>query len=648
MPRRSTATNGHYRGLLGGVLAIGVGSISGAVLAQSTAVQTASLQASGRPLQISLDAQVTVRLDRSVRARQTVRTKIESERGAARASSISLSYLPGAETLVLDEAYIERADGSRTPTDPATVEIRRAPAPSAVDQMVLHVSFPQPAVGDTLVYQTTRDSRGIPFAGHFSHSAIFQRSEPWARARHVVAVPRDMAVSVDVADTTGSLAHVRAEEADGSIVHTFVFDPKTPLDGPDEPGAIASSDRDPHFTLTSFADPEAFAAAYWAGARDAALPTAELTTLARAVTRDLGTAREKAVAIDRWLKRTVRYQAMPLGRHAWVPQAASAVLASGQGDSKDVVALASALLASVGVETEHVLVNLGQSYALARLPPASFNHVMLHVPEADLFLDPAAVFALPGVLSLQAYDKPTLHAGPQGARLGRTPAMRPDEHTTQAVTSITVADNGAIEGETTQTSTGIFAASARAAMLRFQADGVEAAAAQRLSALGTPGSGSFTARSPSELREPFVVQSRFAIAVAAELPLAGNRRMPVGLPIHARPGQFLFGPRLVERRHPFVCFAGVQSEEIAVTFAANHVLPRVPLGKSIGGRWFSYDVSYTLEGRTFRVKRIFTSRVPGQVCNASLEAELADPMKDIVASLGTMLVFPGSAAAKKR
>ena len=378
--------------------------------------------------------------------------------------------------------------------------------------------------------------------------------------------------------------------------------------------------------------------------------TPEIKALATEITRGAAKAGDKVTAIDRWMKRNIRYAAVYLGRERWVPQAAAAVLAARAGDCKDHAVLVSALLEAVGIASEHVLINLGAAYSLPKLPPAAFNHVMVHVPEAAMTLDPSASLSATGVLALQAYDKPALHVGRGGARLARTAPMAAADHTTTARTVVSVAPNGAVAGETTQTATGIFANSARAAVLRVQVDGPARSAEVRLAGLGTPGSGTFDATSPSELREPYAVRAKFTLADLAELPLAGNRRMPVGLPVHARPGQFLLGARIADRTLPFICFAGTQTEVIAVTFADGLALPRVPLSKKIATTVFTFEARYALDGRTFTATRVFTSTVAGQVCPASREAELAEPMKEVFASLGTMLAFPpgGGAAGRKR
>jgi transglutaminase-like putative cysteine protease len=603
------------------------------------------------PLRYETDATVVVRDDRTYRAQQTVRTRINSEQGLAVAASASVTFIEGMERLSVSAATVERADGSTTAVDLATVQVRMAGPGQHKDTRTLVLTFPALAVGDTVVYTTVRETLQTSFEGHFSYAWTFARAQPWGKARHTVIAPSSMPLNVDVGDDFAGVKYVRIDPADTTlpVQHVFTLDPPD-SDPVDEVGAVAASDRDPRFAITTFADHAAFGMAYWRGAEPRIVVTPAIKALADEITRGAIKTAEKVTAIDRWMKRNIRYAAVYLGRERWVPQAAATVLAQRAGDCKDHAVLMSALLTAVGIASEHVLVNLGTAYTLPKLPPAAFNHVMLHVPDAGLTLDPSAALSATGVLALQAYDKPALHVGAGGARLARTPRMAAAEHTTTAQTVVSVATNGAMTGETTQTATGIFASSARAAVLRFQADGVARSAEARLAGLGAPGSGTFDATSPSELREPYVVRAKFGLADLAELPLSGNRRMPIGLPVHARPGQFLLGPRIADRKLPFVCFAGIQTEVIAVTFAEGLALPRVLQGKKIATSVFAFEARYALEGRTLTATRVFTSTVQGQVCPAALEADLSEPMKEVIASLGTMMAFPAAPAptARKR
>ena len=91
------------------------------------------------------------------------------------------------------------------------------------------------------------------------------------------------------------------------------------------------------------------------------------------------------------------------------------------------------------------------------------------------------------------------------------------------------------------------------------------------------------------------------------------------------------GTRNAARKLPFICLAGTQVEEIELAFADGLPLPQKIDGRRVDTKSFAYSTEYRLENRTLKVRREFVSRVPGQVCAADLEAEIAQPMRDVIA-----------------
>src|SRR5580704_16149994 len=136
---------------------------------------------------------------------------------------------------------------------------------------------------------------------------------------------------------------------------------------------------------------------------------------------------------------------------------AASVLHNKFGDCKDKATLMSALLAAKGIAAEAALLNLGNAYTLPEPPTmGALNHVILYLPEFDLYDDPTATFAAFGVLVAENYDKPVVRIGTGGAILAHTPPMRPADHTTRAKTTIRVAADGMVTGETEERNTGVF------------------------------------------------------------------------------------------------------------------------------------------------------------------------------------------------
>src|SRR5207248_5115493 len=87
---------------------------------------------------------------------------------------------------------------------------------------------------------------------------------------------------------------------------------------------------------------------------------------------------------------------------------------------------------------------------------AVLNHVILYLPELDLYADPTVTQSAFGVLAPEAYDKPVVRVSAAGATLARTPAMTAQHHTYHVRTVINVAADGAVSGRSEESGTGVF------------------------------------------------------------------------------------------------------------------------------------------------------------------------------------------------
>ena len=87
-----------------------------------------------------------------------------------------------------------------------------------------------------------------------------------------------------------------------------------------------------------------------------------------------------------------------LGSGGVVPNLADQVMRNRYGDCKDKTTLLIALLASKGIEASTAMVNSGSAFEIPRLGSVNpFNHVIVYIPQWDLYLDPTAELAPFGV-----------------------------------------------------------------------------------------------------------------------------------------------------------------------------------------------------------------------------------------------------------
>jgi hypothetical protein len=586
----------------------------------------------------SVDMHVVVRPDLTAAVVRTVRYKILRESAIRSLGQQSLSYVESLNPLESVEAYTEKPDGRKIMVEQSHILTRDAATGlNAVyqrDAKVKTLIFPDIEVGDTLVHTSRVNWIDKRFPGHFNLRTVLSRSVPYDFYNVTVEAPSSLGLRAHVKGD--GLAHEMTEAGEGRR-HRFSYRPNGWR--LEEPGAVSVWDRDPQFALTTFKDVSELGASYWSSMQGKDVVTPEIQALADEITNGIRDKREQAAAIDRWVKKNIRYVLVYLGSGGITPNPALGVLKNKFGDCKDHVVLMGALLSAKAIASEQALVNTGNIYRLPELPVPFFNHVMLYLPEFDVYTDPTASYASFGILPESSYNKPVLHISSAGGRPARTPPMKPEDHVTTARTTASVAADGVIKGTTRQTATGIFATSSRGRAAQIQTQGREKFAETTLRGLGRPGTGVFEPATPSDLSEPYSLQGEFSLNEKLQVPLSGARDIPIGMPVHGRPGMALLGQRVADRQTDFTCYAGKQVEEIELTFAERLPLPKVFREAPIDNKYFSYQSSFTLKGRTLTIRREFKSKVAGQVCASAMEAEISEPLRRVSRSLRMQMSF---------
>ena len=635
---------------LASAAALGLAQPAQAQLAPGTSAPTApSATHDGPPYEITLERHVVVRPDMTSVATSTVRARILQEVAIRSLGQQVVNYIDGMQSLEIPEAYTQKQDGRRVDVEPVNILTRDAASGvQAVylrDAKVKTIIFPDVQVGDSITYTTRVETRERMFPGQFYHQELFSRSLPLKTVGVTLEAPASMPLKVQKVGP--GISHEETVQGE-TRVHRFKYAAAGWVQ--EIPGSVSTLDREPRIFVSTFPDYEAVGRAYWAGAADKIGLTPEIQALADEITKGIDGRLAQARAIDQWVKRNIRYVAVYLGQGRFVPNPASAVLKNRYGDCKDQAVVMSALLGAKGIRSEHALIQLGNSYLLPDVAmPTAMNHVILYLPDLELFTDPTLTHGSFGVLAEQAYDKPVVLAGAGSVRKARTPALKPEAHTTINRSRIKIAPDGTVSGSTEQIATGFWATGIRQFALNLQNVGREKAAENMLTSQRMPGKGIVEPADHYDNVEPVTMRGTFTLTEKLALPLQGFRRMPFGMPIQSRPSGFLLGQRRTDRTVPFVCYAGRQIEEIDIEFAAGLPMPRRINGGITETRQFRFTRSYDIDGRVFKIRREFVSRVPGQVCAPEVEAEVTEPLKQIAGILGTQLTFGPDAAkpAKK-
>jgi hypothetical protein len=586
------------------------------------------------PFTTQFKGHVTIRDNRTATEVTTKRIKILSQGVVQSLSQQQVQFVEGMQKLETLEAFTEKADGRHVAVDPANIITRDAAsglqATYASDLKIRTFIFPDVAVGDTLVMTLKSDILRDFFAGHLTDFDVFPRSQSVTSAQYTIEAPANLDLSVRA---TGNGASDKTEVVGGVRRHQVEVTGEAYR--PEEPGAVSPFDRDPYMAISTFHSYEELGLAYGKAALPQSKPTPEIRVLADEITRGITDRRGQAAAIDAWVKQHIRYVAVYLSVGRVVPHDAATVLKNKFGDCKDKVTLMSALLAAKGIASEAALINLGPAYSLPEPPTlAVLNHVIVYLPEFDLYDDPTANVEAFGTLTGEAYDKPVVRVAATGASLAHTPPMKSEDHTAQVKTIVRFAADGTISGQTEERSTGILGGGLRYAGGLLQQIGQETVVQRQLQSFNTPGSGHYELDSSAELRDPAVIKNEFTLNDRFKAPApAGIATVPVGMPFSVRLGNYLLGARLSGRQSAFACLAGSQSEDVDAIFDPALPMPTPLTAVSIDNAFFTYRSTYRIENRTLKIHREFVSRVSRQVCAPEAEAQITADLNKVRADV---------------
>jgi transglutaminase-like putative cysteine protease len=421
-------------------------------------------------------------------------------RGIQSRDRFSVTYYPDTQTLDVLEAWVDQPDGSRLPVGPENRFTRPSAAgqgaPGFTGSLTTTVVYPQLRPGSRIHVKFRRVQRTPPLLG-FNAWSEQELENPTVEDRLVIEAPATLALhwgergGVAVTDTT----------TDGRRRIVAEMPPGPGQDA--ERSAVDTSDYQKLFVATTLPNLEAIGAIYHRQSEGRAAVTPEIAALAAGIVGGR-TGLEAAHAIYDWVTVNIRYIAVYLNPDdGWVPHAASEVVKNGFGDCKDHVVLMQALLAARGIDGEAAIIQWGNRFVDAPVwQPFQFNHVIVYLPDYDIYLNPTNPYATFDSLDRTLSGKTVVIATAQG-RVARTPASTPDSYKYAIDSRIAIGADGTIEGAATYSLSPNMDASFRATLASASSprDLME-----RL-LLGTPegGFGGFSATDPRDLATPLAV-----------------------------------------------------------------------------------------------------------------------------------------------
>ena len=213
-------------------------------------------------------------------------------------------------------------------------------------------------------------------------------------------------------------------------------------------------------------------------------PTPEIISKVREMTSGKTDFDSKLRAIAGFMQSEIRYVAIEIAIGGFQPHPASEVFHYRYGDCKDKATLLSSMLQEAGIRSEFVLVDTRRGMVDPALPSPYFDHAILAIELPDaiqakayqsvitaksgklyLIFDPTDEVTPLGTLRGELQDTYALLVTDSGGEMIHTPLMPPVTNLVARTGRFTLAADGTLSGEISETRGGDSAASSRAMLL---------------------------------------------------------------------------------------------------------------------------------------------------------------------------------------
>ncbi len=562
--------------------------------------------------------------------------KLMTDAAIARFGQYALSYNSQLQKLDIERAETLHEDGSRVPVDfrggmfdrPTPVTIS---APQFSNEHLRLVTFPALSKGDTIRLAYTLTDVETLFPGKFSVQFAFPPIEEYRSANITLDTPADMPVAIDArgvkatADSTGNGRRIRS------------YHYETPASGiaDEQTNTVAWTDIGPSFIATNFTGYADIASAYNARAYDKSGASDAVRALADQLTAGVDDRREQAKRLYAWVARNIRYVGVYFGAGPVVPHRAEDVLANRYGDCKDQVTLLSALLAAKGIDSDGVLVNLGNHYRLPDAPDVlTFNHVVAWLPEFGAFVDTTAGVLPFGVLPFEASDKPALNA--KTGKILHTPPQNGTNSTSSVAYAVDIGQdgNGTLTGDLSLD--GQAGLHARQMFMHLPPRRI---ADTMLRKFGLAGDLQLNPRHLDDLDAPLSIDMRGKIDQVSLMPGPAAVSVPL-LPNFGAIRSFA-DYVLQQRNKPFdgMCSGTRLEERYRITLPGSVEVLAIPPNVDVRAGEIAYRSTYLRTGQTVDVTRVLERKLASNVCGSAKLAEWADAATAISTDLKRQILY---------
>ncbi len=353
------------------------------------------------------------------------------------------AYDPSYETLTLNAAVIQMADGHDAPIEARDVQLRDVATDYQVydHQKQLIISFPHLEVGDVFDVKWTIRGKNPEHAGHFFTRYTFgDVTYPCVTDELCVRLPKTMPFKY--ASFVGKIEPQRTEDKEQV---TYLWKSVHNERLPEDENMPSKEDLRAGVACSTFPSWEAVGKWKMDLRREAWICSADVQGTAKDAIKGQSDPIAKARALTYWMRRNIRYVSSG-ETHDYTPHRPSEILANRYGDCKDTSQLLAVMLREAGVKVE--LATLGardDGQVLEAVPSPWGTHAILVATIAgkEHWIDTTSSLAGWDFLPHDDHDRLCYIVDDKGAiRLERTPALTADDNRIVQATNVYVASDG--------------------------------------------------------------------------------------------------------------------------------------------------------------------------------------------------------------
>lgn len=535
--------------------------------------------------------------------------RVLNDSGVREAAQTAIPYSTSLQSLEILQAQVQSPDGRTIDLPASAIFEQQSPAsqaaPSFSDHKVRVLVYPQVTPGSRILTRIRHTQRKPALAGQFSMLEFVSPHSQRQDFAFTVTAPADLPLAVQAID----LEQSRTTLADGRVRLRFAGANGQAV--APEPGSVVRSDYSPRVAVSTARDGAALAQAYREQTAASTEPTPQVRALAAQLTVGLAEPRAQTKALYDWVRQNIRYVNIVLERGGLIPRPLDTVLANRYGDCKDHASLLGALLRARGIDSTQVLINATNTYWVPDPGVVqAFNHMIVYLPELQLYLDSTARPAAFGELPPPDAGKKVLHVAT--GQWGQTPL---DHSGTQVRQRIELDARGDARVQSSARYTGGQAMFMRSLFTAAAAVPEAQWTQTLLTGLGLQGDGRLYRPDTTAAETGALVRLDYQAVRLAELPGPGVLRLP-----HMAFGGVNGVPPLLtlERRYPFPCPSFRIDEETELLLPAGLRVLRAPADESatldFGGATLRYTATTRRDGAAITIRRALASDNQRAVC----------------------------------